>query len=70
MTERLQHEIDEQRIKALERRQDILEREFTELVNDLTAVEVAEDAEEAFMDERQRWMDACRERAAERRRTS
>ena len=69
MTERLQHEIDEERLKALERRQDILEKEFTALVADLVPYD-GEDAEDAFMDERQRWIDTCRERAAERRRTS
>ena len=43
-------------------RVDALEEAFTEFISS--------SAEEDFMEERQRWIDTCRERAAERRRTS
>ncbi len=47
---------------ALGARVDFLEDAFTEFVSG--------NAEDGFMEERQRWIDNCRERAAEKRRTS
>ena len=52
-------------IKALEQRVGILEQEYADLTESLSA-----DVEEEFMDERQRWIDNCHERAAEKRRMS
>ncbi len=47
---------------ALGARVDFLENAFAEFASG--------DAEDGFMEERQRWIDNCRERAAEKRRTS
>ncbi len=56
-------------VNALSARVSVLEKgyaEFAEFVNSFSSV----DAEEEFMEERQRWIDTCRDEAAEKRRTS
>ena len=49
-------------MEVLGARMDALEEGYAELIS--------EGAEEDFMEERQRWIDDCRERAADKRRTS
>ena len=56
-------------IEILEQRLSILEQDYADLIVSLTA-SAEESTEEEFMSERQRWIDTCRERAAEKRRTS
>ena len=60
---------DGEQVIALSERVSVLEEGFSELAQLIDSL-LSADAEDEFMEERQRWINECRERAAEKRRKS